>query len=119
MAALATLEEEEEIKDTDAAVESAATLEEDAGAAYSDTSATTMAAVVRLPGFTAVNDGAAKVPSTAVAAVCDTGGDGVVGVVGGGGGVVLHFVVVVVVVVVEEEEEEEDVEDKECSCAFS
>ena len=118
MAALATLEEEEEIKDTDAAVESAATLEEDAGAAYSDTSATTMAAVVRLPGFTAVNDGAANVPSTAVAAVCDTGGDGGDGGDGGGGGgVVLHFVVVVVVVVVEEEEE--DVEDKECSCAFS
>ena len=76
MAALATLEEEEEIKDTDAAVESAATLEEDAGAVYSDTSATTMAAVVRLPGFTAVNNCAANVSSTAVAAVCDTGGDG-------------------------------------------
>ena len=59
MAALATLEEEEEIKDTGANSTAAATLEEDAGDACIDTSAGW------LPKFAAANDGAADILSTA------------------------------------------------------
>ena len=123
MAALASLEKEEEIKGTGADSTAASTLEKEEGGACIDTSATPMTAVVRLPGFDVVNDGAANIPSTNVVVACgtgdtgDTGDGGGDGGGGGSGGVVLHFVVVVVVVV--EEEEEEDNEDEECSCAFS
>ena len=59
MAALATLEEEEEMKDTGVDLTAAATLEEDADGACIDTSAGW------LPKVAAVNDGAADIPSTA------------------------------------------------------
>ena len=117
-AALATLKEEEGIKDTGADSTAVSTIEEDAaGGACIDTS--TMATVVRLPGFAAVNDVAANVPSTAVVVAGGTGDTGDSdddGGGGGSGGVVLHFVVVVVVVVGEEEEDEEE---EDVGCRFA
>ena len=59
MAALATLEEEEEIKDTGVDSTAAATLEQDADGACIDTS------VGWLPKVAAINDGAADILNTA------------------------------------------------------